>query len=53
MLSVLQHNNIGNAAVIVTQSSVFDLRDTHEKMVSRSTITLMAVNAGQLSYKKR
>ncbi|OEU46296.1 MAG: hypothetical protein BA862_07360 [Desulfobulbaceae bacterium S3730MH12] len=29
--------------IIVAQSSVFDIRDTHEKMVSRSTITLMAV----------
>ena len=34
--------------IIVAQSSVFDLRDTHEKMVSRSTFTLMAVNADKL-----
>jgi len=35
--------------IIVAQSSVFDIRDTHEKMVSRSTITLMAVNADKLN----
>ncbi len=39
--------------IIVAQSSVFDLRDTHEKMVSRSTITLMAVNAEKLDDKRR
>ncbi len=39
--------------IIVAQSSVFDIRDTHEKMVSRSTITLMAVNADNLDNKRR
>ncbi len=39
--------------IIVAQSSVFDLRDTHEKMVSRSTITLMAVNADKLENRMR
>jgi len=39
--------------IIVAQSSVFDIRDTHEKMVSRSTITLMAINAGKLDKKRR
>jgi uncharacterized protein (TIGR00369 family) len=34
--------------IIVAQSSVYDLRDTGEKMVSRSTITLMAVNKDKL-----
>ncbi len=37
--------------LVVAQSSVFDLRDTHEKMVSRSTITMMAVNADKLVNK--
>ena len=39
--------------IIVAQSSVFDIRDTHEKMVSKSTITLMAVNAEKLDDKRR
>ena len=34
--------------IIVAQSSVYDIRDTDEKMVSRSTITLMAVNEDKL-----
>ena len=34
--------------IIVAQSSVYDIRDTGEKMVSRSTITLMAVNQDKL-----
>jgi uncharacterized protein (TIGR00369 family) len=34
--------------ILVAHSTVFDVRDTHEKMVSRSTITLMAVDAGKL-----
>lgn len=34
--------------IIVAQSTVFDIRETHEKMVSRSTITLMAVDAAKL-----
>ena len=38
--------------IIVAQSSVFDFRDTHEKMVSRSTITLMAVNADKLDNRR-
>jgi len=34
--------------IIVAQSTVHDMRDTHEKMVSRSTVTLMAVNEKKL-----
>jgi uncharacterized protein (TIGR00369 family) len=34
--------------IIVAQSTVFDVRDTHEKMVSKSTITLMTMNADKL-----
>jgi uncharacterized protein (TIGR00369 family) len=34
--------------IIVAQSTVFDVRDTHEKMVSKSTITLMAIDADKL-----
>jgi uncharacterized protein (TIGR00369 family) len=34
--------------ILVAQSTVFDVRDTYEKMVSRSTVTLMAVDAGKL-----
>ena len=34
--------------ILVAHSTVFDVRDTHEKMVSRSTITLMGVDAGKL-----
>jgi uncharacterized protein (TIGR00369 family) len=34
--------------IIVAQSTVLDVRDRQEKMVSRSTITLMAVEAGKL-----
>jgi len=34
--------------IIVAQSTVFDIRDTHHKMVSRSTITLMAINDTKL-----
>lgn len=34
--------------ILVAQSTVVDIRDTHEKMVSRSTITLMAVNSDKL-----
>lgn len=34
--------------IIVAQSTVFDVRDTHEKMVSQSTITLMAIHTGKL-----
>ncbi len=37
--------------IIVAQSTVFDIRDTHEKMVSRSTITLMAMDAAKLVLK--
>jgi uncharacterized protein (TIGR00369 family) len=37
--------------IIVAQSTVFDIRDTQEKMVSRSTITLMALPADKLSKK--
>lgn len=39
--------------IIVAQSTVFDIRDTHEKMVSRSTITLMALPAEKLATKSR
>jgi uncharacterized protein (TIGR00369 family) len=38
--------------IIVAQSTVFDVRDTHEKMVSKSTITLMAVDADKLDKKE-
>ncbi|TKB27144.1 PaaI family thioesterase [Desulfopila sp. IMCC35006] len=37
--------------IIVAQSTVFDIRDTHEKMVSRSTITLMVIDAAKLETK--
>lgn len=37
--------------IIVAQSAVFDIRATHEKMVSKSTITLMALDAGKLAIK--
>lgn len=37
--------------IIVAQSSVHDIRDTHEKMVSKSTITLMVLPADQLVKK--
>ena len=33
--------------IIVAQSSVYDIRESYEKMVSRSTITLMAVPEGE------
>jgi uncharacterized protein (TIGR00369 family) len=39
--------------IIVAQSSVFDLRDTHQKMVSKSTITLMAIDAHKLEAKSQ
>ena len=35
--------------ILVAHSTVFDIRDTEEKMVSRSTITLMAVDADKLN----
>ena len=35
--------------IIVAQSSVYDIRDTSKKMVSRSTITLMAVEEDKLN----
>lgn len=35
--------------IIVAQSSVYDIRDTDEKMVSRSTLTLMAVSAEKIN----
>ncbi len=38
--------------IIVAQSTVFDVRNTYEKMVSRSTITLMAMDAGKLDKKR-
>lgn len=37
--------------ILVAHSTVFDARETQKKMVSRSTITLMAVNAGKLKPK--
>jgi uncharacterized protein (TIGR00369 family) len=37
--------------IIVAQSTVFDMRDTHEKMVSKSIITLMVLDAAQLDKK--
>ncbi len=39
--------------IIVAQSTVFDIRDTHEKMVSKSTITLMVLPAEKLAAKSR
>ncbi len=39
--------------IIVAHSTVFDIRDTHEKMVSKSTITLMVVAAEKLAPKSR
>ena len=39
--------------IIVAQSTVFDIRDTHEKMVSKSTITLMAIDAHKLETKSQ
>jgi uncharacterized protein (TIGR00369 family) len=38
--------------IIVAQSTVFDVKDTHEKMVSKSTITLMAIAATKLDKKR-
>lgn len=38
---------------IVAQSTVFDIRDIHEKMVSKSTITLMAIDADKLELKNK
>lgn len=35
--------------IIVAQSTVYDIRDSHEKMVSKSTITLMAMHADKLT----
>ena len=35
--------------IIVAQSTVFDIRDTQEKMVSKSTITLMAIDADKVA----
>ena len=37
----------------VAQSTVFDIRESHEKMVSKSTITLMAIDADKLEIKSR
>lgn len=39
--------------IIVAQSTVFDIRDTQEKMVSKSTITLMLLQAEKLLKKNR
>ena len=39
--------------ILVAHSTVFDVRDTHEKMVSRSTITLMVLPAENLATKSR
>jgi uncharacterized protein (TIGR00369 family) len=39
--------------IIVAQSTVFDIRDTQEKMVSKSTITLMVLPAEKLAIKSR
>ena len=39
--------------IIVAQSTVFDIRNTHEKIVSKSTITLMAVDAEKLEVKNQ
>lgn len=37
--------------IIVAQSTVFDIREREEKMVSKSTITLMAISADKLVRK--
>ena len=37
--------------IIVAQSTVYDIRDTHEKMVSKSTITMMVMPADKLVKK--
>lgn len=39
--------------IVVAQSTVFDMRDTHEKMVSRSTVTLMKIDADKLVANKK
>lgn len=39
--------------IIVAQSTVFDIRDTDEKMVSKSTITLMVLPTEKLAAKSR
>lgn len=39
--------------IIVAQSTVFDIRDNYEKMVSTSTITLMAIDAEKLELKNQ
>jgi uncharacterized protein (TIGR00369 family) len=39
--------------IIVAQSTVVDIRDTHEKMISKSTITLMAIDANKLEIKNQ
>ena len=39
--------------ILVAQSTVFDIRESHEKMVSKSTITLMAIDADKLEIKSR
>jgi uncharacterized protein (TIGR00369 family) len=39
--------------IIVAQSTVFDIRDNYEKMVSKSTITLMAIDAKKLELKNQ
>lgn len=39
--------------IIVAQSTVFDIRDNYEKMVSKSTFTLMAIDAEKLELKNQ
>ena len=39
--------------IIVAQSTVFDIRDNYEKMVSKSTFTLMAIDAEKLELKSQ
>lgn len=39
--------------ILVAQSTVFDIRDTNEKKISRSIITLMAIDANKLEKKKQ
>ena len=39
--------------IIVAQSTVFDIRETHDKLVSKSTITLMAIDADKLDIKNK
>lgn len=39
--------------IVVAQSTVFDMRKTLEKLVSRSTFTLMKIDAGKMDQNKK